>query len=166
MRTVSVPIWIIDQYGNKVSSTTSVTVHYLVATEVQLIFQEIYNDPEQFPIYGGWSIGGSRYSDTMRHAWGCAIDINAFYNCECTTNWNTGNTRVTCGYGWWPEGTAWTTFAGSMGGPSPYSINAGGSVVRAFAKYGWGWGGNGYSVKSDGSQKFDYMHFSILPSGG
>lgn len=166
MRTVSVPIWIIDQYGNKVSSTTSVTVHYLVATEVQLIFQEIYNDPEQFPIYGGWSIGGSRYSDTMRHAWGCAIDINAFYNCECTTNWNTGNTRVTCGYGWWPEGTAWTTFAGSMGGPSPYSINAGGSVVRAFAKYGWGWGGNGYSVKSDGSQKFDYMHFSILSSGG
>ncbi len=166
METVTVPIWTLDSFGNKISSSTSVTVHYLVAKEIRLIFEEIYNDPEQFPIYGGWSIGGSRYTDTMRHSWGCAIDINAFYNCECTTNWNTGSTRVTCGYGWWPEGSAWSTFSGSMSGPSPYSIAPGSSVVRAFAKYGWGWGGQGYSLKSDGSQKFDYMHFSILPSGG
>lgn len=166
METVTVPIWTLDQNGNKVSSSTSITVHKLVAHEVQLIFEEIYNDPERFPIYGGWSIGGARFTDTLRHSWGCAIDINAFYNCECTTNWNTGATTVTCGYGWWPAGTNWTTFAGSMTGPSPYSISAGSSVVRAFAKYGWGWGGQGYSLHSDGSQKFDYMHFSILPSGG
>lgn len=52
------------------------------------------------------------------------------------------------GSGWWP-------------GENPYSITATGSVVAAFARYGWGWGGQGYS-----SGYYDYMHFSILPSGG
>ena len=166
MTTVTVPIWTMDKSGNKISSSTTVTVHRLVAKEIQLIFEEIYNDPERFPIYGGWSIGGSRYTDTMRHSWGCAIDINAFYNCECTVNWTSGTNRVTCGYGWWPSGTEKSVFAGTMTEPSPYSISAGSSVVRAFARYGWGWGGQGYSLKSNGNQKFDYMHFSILPSGG
>ena len=106
------------------------------------------------------------YTDTMRHSWGCAVDINALYNCECRMYWSAGSCTVTCGYGWWPEGTAWTAFAGSLSAPSPYSISADGSVVRAFAKYGWGWGGQGYSVQSNGSQKFDYMHFSVMPSGG
>jgi hypothetical protein len=63
-------------------------------------------------------------------------------------------------------GTTQTTFAGSMTQASPYSIGANSSVVRAFAKYGWGWGGQGYSLHSDGSQKYDFMHFSILSSGG
>ena len=166
METITVPIWTLDQDGSKVPSSTSLTVHRLVALEVQLIFQEIFNDPEQFPIYGGWSIGGSRYSDTMRHAWGCAIDINAFYNCECTTDWNAGTTRVTCGYGWWPAGYGWSSQCGTLSGPSPYSIAPGSSVIRAFNRYGWGWGGQGYSLHTDGTQKFDFMHFSILPSGG
>ncbi|MCD8067142.1 MAG: S-layer homology domain-containing protein [Oscillospiraceae bacterium] len=167
METVTVPIWIIDRNtGLKTSSSTSITVHRLVADEVQYIFQDIYNDPEQFPIYGGWSLGGARYTDSLRHSWGCAIDVNAYYNCECTTNWNTGTTNVTCGYGWWPTDTAWTSFAGTMTSSSPYSISSGSSVVEAFARYGWGWGGQGYSLHSDGSQKFDFMHFSILPSGG
>ena len=167
METVSVPVWTMDQSGNKIPSTTSVTVHRLVATDIRLIFEEIYNDPERFPIYGGWSVGGARFTDRMRHAWGCAIDINAFYNCECTVNWNWGSNNVTCGYGWWPAtGDKGDIFHGSMTEPSPYSISPNNSVVRAFAKYGWGWGGWGWGVNSNGNEKYDYMHFSILPSGG
>jgi len=171
MTTVSVPIWTMDKAGNKISSTCPITVHVLVAEEVKSIFQMIYDDPEQFPIYGGWSAGGARYTDTLRHSWGCAIDINAYYNCECTINWNTYKNNVTCGYGWWPIGHADATFKGSMTGQSPYSIGKneneyGYSVVKAFTTYGWGWAGKGYSLKSNGNQKFDFMHFSVLPSGG
>ena len=171
MTTVSVPVWTMDKAGNKIASTCPITVNKVVAEEVKSIFQMIYDDPEQFPIYGGWSAGGTRYTDTMRHSWGCAIDVNAYYNCECTINWNTYYNNVTCGYGWWPINHADRTFSGSMGSQSAYSIGSregeyGYSVVKAFATYGWGWGGNGYSRKSNGNQKFDYMHFSVLPSGG
>lgn len=171
MTTVSVPVWTMDKAGNKTASATSITVHVLVAEEVKSIFQMIFDDPEQFPIYGGWSAGGARYTDTMRHSWGCAIDINAYYNCECTINWNSKVNTVTCGYGWWPMRHADASFSGSMGSQSAYSIGAtpdeyGYSVVKAFQTYGWGWGGQGYSRRSNGNQKFDFMHFSVLPSGG
>lgn len=166
MTTVTIPIWTMDKTGNKFSSSMPVTVHKLVEEEILYIFQEIYDDPERFPIYGGWSVGGARFTDTMRHSWGCAVDINALYNCECRMYWNSGSCTVTCGYGWWPEGTGYSAFAGSMSAPSAYSISEDSSVVRAFAKYGWGWGGQGYSVQSNGSQKFDFMHFSVMPSGG
>ena len=163
--TVNVPIWTVDKSGQKIASTVGIQVNRVVADEVHDIFQTIFDDPEQFPIYGGWSAGGARYTDTMRHSWGCAIDINALYNCECNTK--SGSLRVTCGYGWWPYGTNWTIYAGSMSASSIYSIGKnpgdyGHSVVEAFAKYGWGWGGNGWS----NGTSFDYMHFSILPSGG
>jgi hypothetical protein len=36
-----------------------------------------------------------------------------------------------------------------------FSIPANGSVVNAFKKYGWGWGGDWKSSK-------DYMHFSYF----
>ena len=169
MKSISVPIWEIKD-GVKQSGTAYLTVHYLVADEVKLIFQQIYNDPEQFPIYGH-SIGGARYSDTMRHSYGMAIDVNAYFNCECTINWNSMSNRVTCGYGWWPQGHANSAFKGSLTEQSIYSIGSqpgeyGYSVVKAFATYGWGWGGNGYSKHADGSQKFDYMHFSVMKAGG
>ena len=165
METVSVPIWTVDKSGQKIASTVGIQVNKAVADEVHDIFQTIFDDPEQFPIYGGWSAGGARFSDTMRHSWGCAIDVNALYNCECNTR--SGYLRVTCGYGWWPSGTNWTIYAGSLSEPSIYSIGRypgdyGHSVVEAFAKYGWGWGGNGWS----NGTSFDYMHFSVLPSGG
>ena len=66
----------------------------------------------------------------------------------------------------WLLGKEQTMFSGSLNGPSPCSIAAGGSVVKAFSDYGWGWGGQGYSVRKDNTQKFDYMHFSIMASGG
>ena len=165
LETVDVPIWTVDKAGQKIASTVGIQVNKAVAAEVHDIFQMIFDDPEQFPIYGGWSAGGARFSDTMRHSWGCAIDINALYNCECNTK--SGSLRVTCGYGWWPQGTAWTIYAGSLSAPSIYSIGKnegdyGHSVVKAFATYGWGWGGNGWSKGTS----FDYMHFSVLPSGG
>ena len=168
MVTISVPIWVVDKSGIKTSSTCPVTVHYLVAEEVQSIFQMIYDDPEQFPIYGGWSVGGARYTDHLRHSWGCAIDVNAYYNCECNTQ--KGYLTVTCGYGWWPMGHSESFFAGSITANSAnrqYSIGKypgeyGYSVKRAFETYGWGWGGNGWNSGT----RFDYMHFSILPSGG
>jgi hypothetical protein len=94
----------------------------------------------------------------MRHSWGAAIDINSNYNCEANTR--AGYVTVTAGSGWWPVGTERTDYAGSLAEPSAYSISAGSSVVRAFADYGWGWGGSW----SGGSK--DYMHFSILSSGG
>lgn len=165
MRSISIPIWKIDNTGAKYSTTCWLTVHSLVANDVQAIFEEIFNDPEQFPFN---AVGGARFTDTLRHSWGCAIDINPYENCEC--NFFSGGQTVTCGYGWWPEGlngTNWvgrdsSSYHGSMSGASVYSIRPGGSVVRAFAHYGWGWGGNGWY----GGQGFDFMHFSVLSSGG
>ena len=165
MVSISIPVWDIDATGNKYSTTRHLQVHYLVADELKSIFQQIYEDSEHFPIK---SIGGVRFTDTMRHAWGCAVDINPYENAEM--NFKSGALRVTCGYGWWPagiDGQTWVgrstdAYHGSMSGSSPYSILPGGSVVRAFAAHGWGWGGNGWY----GGQGFDFMHFSVLPSGG
>ena len=63
------------------------------------------------------------------------------------------------------------SYLGSMNGPSVYSIAPTGSVVRAFADYGWGWGGSGSNVVGQGKGwsnglSFDFMHFSVLSSGG
>lgn len=163
MTTVTVPIWSLNTTtGVKSPAQINIQVHKLVAEEVKLIFQEIYNDPERFPMNQG--VGGARFTDTMRHAWGCAIDINPVYNCECNTLY--GYLQVTCGSGWWPLGTERTLYAGNLTTSSPFSIGKnpgdyGYSVVRAFAKYGWGWGGNWTS-----GTRYDFMHFSILPSGG
>ena len=136
---VTVPIWYIRN-GQKLAGTANIQVHRLVAEEVRLIFEEIFNDPEQFPIN---SVGGARYSDALRHSWGCAIDINP--NENYYLHFASGQKTGTYCY---------------KDSDSPYCIRPDGSVVRAFAKYGWGWGGQGWS------SGVDYMHFSILSSGG
>ncbi|MEG1164893.1 MAG: hypothetical protein RSD68_00680, partial [Oscillospiraceae bacterium] len=75
MTTVEVPIWRLNtKTGVKTASKTWVEVNNVLAKEVKAIFTEIYNSPERFPMNG---VGGARYSDTMRHSWGAAIDINA-----------------------------------------------------------------------------------------
>ena len=167
MKTVTVPVWKLNSSGAKYAAKVSITVNKAVADDVVGIFTQIYNSAEKFPIE---SAGGARYTDTMRHSWGCAIDINAYQNAECRAYYNSDGSvnKVvqTCGYGWWPLGTAQTGFAGSLGSASAYSIGKNSSVVQAFKAYGWGWGGQGYSVRSDNTQKFDYMHFSVMPSGG
>ena len=165
LRCFKIPVWKIDSNGAKYASSAWLTVHAFVAADVEAIFEEIYNDPEHFPID---AIGGARFSDTLRHSWGCAIDINPYENCEC--NFFSGSQRLTCGYGWWPDGMSgkeWVgrnsaEYHGTLKQASPYSIKPGGSVVRAFAAHGWGWGGNGWY----GGKGFDFMHFSVLSSGG
>ena len=140
---VEVPVWRINSAGAKYSTVATIQVHRLVAEDVLGIFTAIYNDPERFPIS---SVGGARYTDTLRHSWGCAIDVNPTQNAY---GYYSGGAFVPrTGSGWWP-------------GTNPYSITANGSVVNAFKAYGWGWGGQGYS-----SGWYDYMHFSIMPSGG
>ncbi len=138
--TVSVKTWDIDKNGAKITRTWGLQVNTLVAREVQAIFEEIYNSPERFPIH---ALGGARYSDTLRHSWGCAIDINP--NENYYVNYKTGQQVGSFCY---------------KTSSSPYCITPDGSVVKAFAKYGWGWGGQGWSTA------VDYMHFSILASGG
>lgn len=140
---VTIPVWRVNSSGEKYSTQVSITVHKLVAQEVKLIFNEIYNDAERFPIE---AIGGARFTDSLRHSWGCAIDINPTQNYYCRTV--DGVTTALVGTHWSP-------------GADQYSISPGGSVVRAFAKYGWGWGGQGWS-----GGYYDYMHFSILSTGG
>ncbi len=179
MKTITIPYWTMDKGGDKHPATGTLVVHKLVADEVQQIFQRIYEDPEKYPIYGN-NVGGARFSDAMRHAWGCAIDINPLYNCEC--NFRSGSQRVTCGYGWWPggmENQTWVgrdaaSYHGKLTEPSPYSISPSGSVVRAFAEFGWGWGGSGTNDAGgsgtargwSSGRNFDFMHFSVLPTGG
>jgi hypothetical protein len=68
---------------------------------------------------------------------GVAIDINWEENYECTIDGT-----ATTGKYWKP-------------GEDAYSIPADGDVVKAFTKYGFGWGGTWRTKK-------DYMHFSYF----
>lgn len=179
MTAVSIPFWVINAYGAKEASAGYITVNKMVAAEVQAIFTQIFNSEEKFPIYGH-SIGGARFSDALRHSWGCAIDVNPLYNCECNFKNANGTQKLTCGYGWWPASSSvqtWVNRAGSayhgqLTEPSVYSIAPGSSVVQAFANYGWGWGGSGNNDPSKTpngwghGNSFDFMHFSVLSSGG
>jgi len=135
MLAISVPVWKLKN-GKKVSSTASLTVHHVIAEKVKLVFREIYNGSEKFPIK---DLGGFQWraSPTSEHNYGTAIDINSNEN-YCIYS----DGRVV--------GSFWKP------GESPYSIKPYGDVVRAFEKYGFTWGGDAwYSTR-------DYMHFSYM----
>jgi len=136
MVTIEVPVWRLNN-GEKSPGRMSLAVHKAVADDVAAIFNEIYNDPEQFPIcdIGGYSWRGD--SAKGEHNTGTAIDINAEQNCQIRGG------EVTAGSYWRP-------------GEDPYSIPEDGSVVRIFAKYGWSWGGSAWPSTQD------YMHFSYM----
>ncbi|MDR2487823.1 MAG: M15 family metallopeptidase [Clostridiales Family XIII bacterium] len=133
-RTVTIKIWRLVG-GKKVGSTTRITVNRGIADDVVQIFNEIYKGSEKFPVkaIGGFQVRGGR----SEHNYGTAIDINPTENCMKDGN------KVVAGSFWKP-------------GKNPYSIKQNGDVVKAFAKYGWYWGGYGW-----GNRK-DYMHFSRL----
>ena len=146
--TVQVQTWDINSAGEYYTRTWNLEVNKAVAQEVVAIFEEIYASSERFPIH---ALGGARYTDSLRHSWGCAIDINPVENYYVNT-------------------TTWTALTGSYcykTSDSPYCIRPDGIVVETFAKYGWGWGGgtaeNGYSGWSTTA---DYMHFSVRHDGG
>lgn len=134
MTTVKVPVWKLKD-NKKVSSTISLTVHNKIAEKVKLVFEEIYNGPEKFPIKdaGAFNWRGKR----SEHNGGTAIDINYNEN-YCVYS----NGSIT--------GKYWKPYE------DPHSITPYGDVVRAFEKYGFTWGGDAWSNPKD------YMHFSYL----
>ena len=146
--TVQVQTWDINSAGEYYTRTWNLEVNKAVAQEVVAIFEEIYASSERFPIH---ALGGAGYTDSLRHSWGCAIDINPVENYYVNT-------------------TTWTALTGSYcykTSDSPYCIRPDGIVVETFAKYGWGWGGGTAENDYTGwNTTADYMHFSILESGG
>ncbi len=134
MTSIQVPVWKIKN-GQKISSTAWLTVHHRIAEKVRLVFEEIYNGPEKFPIkdVGGYAWRGGR----SEHNGGTAIDINANENYCIYTN------GTVIGSHWKPYDDV-------------YSITPYGDVVKAFEKYGFTWGGDAWRNPKD------YMHFSYL----
>lgn len=139
MTTITVNVWDLDSSGKKVSKTKTFMIHKNLAPTVEQIFKEIYEGKEKFPInsVGGYSWRGA--GSSSEHNQGCAIDINPTQNAMIE-----GNGTVSAGSYWKP-------------GTDPYSIPADGEVVKIFAKYGFRWGGLGWS-----SGRKDYMHFSYF----
>ena len=121
--------------GKKIPSTASLTVHNKIADKIKMIFAEIYNGPEKFPIkdMGAYAWRGGR----TEHNGGTAIDINANENYCIYQN----GTAI---------GAYWKPYE------DVYSITPYGDVVRAFEKYGFTWGGDSWRNPKD------YMHFSYL----
>ena len=144
MTDITVPVWRLGSGGSKVSGTMSLTVNAKIAHIYEAVFEEIYNGAEKFPIL----YAGSYSYREGEHSRGTAVDINADANMECYRDANGEVTSITAGTHWTP-------------GEDPYSIAADSDVVRAFEKYGFFWAGRGWP-KSDGSTKYDYMHFSYF----
>ncbi|MBE5870329.1 MAG: M15 family metallopeptidase [Lachnospiraceae bacterium] len=139
MVTITVKVWDLDGRGGKVTRQKSIVIHKNLALTVEQIFKEIYEGKERFPIkaVGGFSWRG--IGSTSEHNQGTALDINPNENYMIE-----GNGTISSGSLWQP-------------GVNPYSIPADGEVVRIFKKYGFGWGGRGWS-----SGRRDYMHFSFF----
>ncbi len=139
MSVITIPVWKLGTSGEKYSSSMSLLVNRNLASEVVKIFTEIYKSPEKFPIkdVGGYSWRTTAFGSVSQHSYGTCIDINFDENYYC-----------------YPSGQAIT---GSFWRPyeNPFSITPDGSVVKAFSKYGWTWGGNWTNLR-------DYMHFSYL----
>ncbi len=134
MQNIEVPVWKLSG-DEKISGTASIIVHNKIADKVKLVFEEIYNGEEKFPIkdIGGYSWRGGR----SEHNGGTAIDINANENYCVYDN----GTQI---------GSHWKPYE------DPYSITPYGEVIRAFEKYGFTWGGDAWRNPKD------YMHFSYL----
>ena len=134
LTTVTVPVWKLK--GNsKVASTVTLTVHNAISEKVKLVFEEIFEGPQKFPVKdaGAYAWRGGR----SEHNGGTAIDLN--YN----ENYCIYNDGTTIGKYWKP-------------GEDVYSIDPYGDVVNAFEKYGFTWGGDSWRNPRD------YMHFSYL----
>ncbi len=135
MVNVEIRTWDLNRNGEKYTREWTLKVHKSLAKTVKVIFEEIYNGEEQFPIHDVYCFSWSGKSE---HSIGCAIDINYEENYYCDPN---GNALV--GNYWKP-------------GEDPYSIPPDGDLVKAFNKYGYIWGiywNSGYR---------DYMHFSFF----
>ncbi len=142
MEQITVKVWSLLSSGQKTPSTKTFKVHKAIVDEVHAVFDEIFEGDEKFPIKdaGGYSWRSSTRSE---HRQGTAIDLNYMENMECSIDENGKVLKVTTGSHWTPI-------------LDPYSIPAGGDVVRAFAAHGFAWGGDAWTSKRD------YMHFSYF----
>lgn len=141
MKTVTVPVWKLNESGEKYSDNLTVEVNANLAEDIVKIFTEIYNDNEKFPIkdVGGFSWRQTAFGSVSEHSYGTCIDINWDENYYC----HASNGQAITGSFWKPY-------------ENPYSIPAEGSVVRIFKKYGFKWGGDAWTNLRD------YMHFTYL----
>ncbi|MEN8907845.1 MAG: S-layer homology domain-containing protein [Clostridiales bacterium] len=139
---VEIKVWDFDSSKkNKITKTIKITVNKKIADVVKIIFENIYNDSEKFPIkyiasYAWRSpMSSGRLSE---HNYGTCLDINPSEN-----PYIVNGKYITAGK-WEPE-------------TNPYSIGTKSSVMKAFREYKWAWGGSDWSGDSQ-----DYMHFSYL----
>lgn len=141
METITVDVWTIGTDGEKHAAKKTLSVNKYLAEDVVNIFKEIFESPERFPIksVGGYYWRNTAFGSVSQHSYGTCIDINPDENYYC---YSADGAAIT--------GTHWTPYEDA------YSIVPDGSVVAAFAKYGWIWGGSW-----DGKVK-DYMHFTYL----
>lgn len=136
---ITVKVWKYNSKGELYSSKATITINKNLQADVQAIFNEIYESDEKFPIK---SVGAYNFrkmaasSNLSHHSYGTAIDINP------DENYMIKNDKIIAGTLYEP-------------GKNKYSMAADGSVVKAFKKHGWIWGGDWKSSK-------DYMHFSFL----
>ncbi len=131
---VTVPVWRVKN-GKKYEGAVTLVVHKDIAERVELVFEDIFNGEEKFPIK---SIGAYAWrGDGGEHNGGTAIDINADEN-YCLY----GNGTII--------GKYWRPYE------DEFSITPYGDVVNAFEKYGFTWGGDAWRNPRD------YMHFSYL----
>lgn len=139
---VTVKVWSLLSSGQKTPSTKTIEVNEAIADKVQAVFEQIFEGDEQFPIK---DVGGYAWRSSVKseHRQGTAIDINYMENMECTIDSDGNVVQIT-------TGTHWTPLT------DPYSIPAGGDVVRAFAEHGFAWGGDAWTSKRD------FMHFSYF----
>lgn len=142
MTEITVPVWRLQEDGSKKAGKMTLTVNKNLSLVYQAIFEEIFNGEEQFPIKDGGSYAW-RSNKRSEHRWGSAIDLNWNENMECNIDEQGNVTQITSGSHWLPN-------------EDPYSIPSDGDVVKAFAKYGFAWGGNAWKSKRD------YMHFSYF----
>ncbi len=131
---VTVPVWL-KRGGGKVAGEMVLTVHRGIADKIKLVFEDIFNGEEKFPIKG---MGAYAWrGDGGEHNGGTAIDINA------TENYCLYSNGTIVGDYWKPY-------------EDEFSITPYGDVIYAFEKHGFTWGGDAWRGTKD------YMHFSYL----
>ncbi len=140
MTDITIDVWTIDSKGDKKASKKTLTVNKNIADKVKIVFDEIFNGEEKFPIksVGGYAWRVPKSSGRLsEHNYGTAIDINP------NENYCVYSDGSTSGSFWDPDS-------------SPYSIRKFGDVWNAFVRHGFTWGGDAWKTPQD------YMHFSYL----
>lgn len=149
MKTITVPVWKLDQNGKKVASTMQLTINKKLASSCARIFKEIYELEMKFPIkllvgYSYRKVGGvGLNASTLMsiHTFGAAIDIN---------------------YGDYDNDYYLGAGNDLRDKSNPYCIPD--EVIEIFERNGWFWGGD-FSICSD-TMHFQYLGLDFLTYQG